>query len=191
MRVTKATARRSKLTFALLFPVMALPLALIPASAADRSGDTPAQPELFRQLMDCRQITESAARLACFDRQSAALEDATRKKEIVVADKQAVQRAKRGLFGFAAPVAKLMGFGGSEEDANEIKEVTAKVQSARQGANGWIITFDDGSTWEQNDTKEFALSPKPGNEARITRGMLGTYFVSVRGQPAVRMRRVQ
>src|SRR5262249_20970478 len=150
MSVTKATARKAKLTFALLFPLLALPPAITAVSAADRSDDAPAQPELFRQLMDCRQIADSAARLACFDRQSAVLDEAAKKKEIVIADKQAVQRAKRGLFGFAAPVAKLMGFGGSEEDANEIKEVTTKVQSARQGANGWIIGFEDGSTWEQN-----------------------------------------
>lgn len=189
MSVTKATALRAKLTFALLFPAVILPSA--PISAADRSIDPAPQPELFRQLMDCRQIADTTERLACFDKQSAALDIAAQKKEIVIADKQAVQRAKRGLFGFAAPVAKLMGFGGSEEDANEIKEVSTTVETARRGANGWIVGFADGSTWEQNDMKDMVLSPKPGNEARITRGALGTYFVSVRGQPAIKMRRVQ
>lgn len=183
MRGMRNTSLKSILVLALLTP--------LPASAAKSSEDTPPQPELFQQLMDCRTITDGTARLACFDRQTAALDEATRKKEIVVADKQAVQRAKRGLFGFAAPVAKLMGFGGSEEDANEIKEVTTTVERAHQNANGWVITFADGSTWEQNDTRELTLSPKPGNEVRITRGVLGTYFVSVRGQPALKMRRVQ
>jgi len=166
-------------------------LSALPAAAARKSEESAPQPELFKQLMDCRTIADSAERLSCFDRQSAALDEATRKKEIVVADKQAVQRAKRGLFGFAAPVAQLMGFGGSEDDSGEIKEVTTTVQSARQNANGWTITFADGSTWEQNDMKEFVLSPKPGNEARITRGALGTFFVSIKGQSGVKMRRVQ
>lgn len=183
MRGTTSTSLKTILVLFLLCP--------LPASAARKAEEAPPQPELFKQLLDCRNIADSAERLACFDRQSAALDEATRKKEIVVADKQAVQRAKRGLFGFAAPVAQLMGFGGSDEDANEIKEVTTTVESARQGANGWVIKFADGSTWEQNDQKDFALSPKPGNAARITRGALGTFFVSVRGQSAVKMRRVQ
>jgi len=183
MRGMRSTTLKSVLVLAML--------ASLPASAAKKDDEAPPQPELFQQLMDCRTITDGTARLACFDRQSAALDEATRKKEIVIADKQAVQRAKRGLFGFAAPVAKLMGFGGSEEDSNEIKEVTTTVESARQNVNGWVITFADGSTWEQNDTRDFVLSPKAGNEARISRGVLGPYFVSVRGQAAVKMRRVQ
>ncbi|WP_165912149.1 hypothetical protein [Novosphingobium sp. PhB165] len=171
-----------------MLPPLFAPVA---ASAAKKAEETPPPPELFQHLLDCRTITDGPARLTCFDRQSAALDDAMRKKEIVVADKQAVQRAKRGLFGFAAPVAKLMGFGGSEDDANEIKEVSTTVESARHNANGWVVTLADGSTWEQNDTRDFVLSPKPGNEVRITRGVLGTYFVSVHGQAAVKMRRVQ
>ncbi|WP_395331649.1 hypothetical protein WBP06_02820 [Novosphingobium sp. BL-8H] len=183
MRGTISTSLKTVMTLALLSP--------LPASAAKKAEETPPQPELFQQLMDCRAVTDSTQRLSCFDRQAAALDEATRKKEIVVADKQAVQRAKRGLFGFGAPVAKLMGFGGSDEDKGEIKEVTTTVQSARHNANGWVITFADGSTWEQNDLNDFVLSPKPGNDARITRGALGTYFVSVRGQTALKMRRVQ
>ena len=183
MRRTISTSLKTIIAIALLTPIA--------ATAARKEAESPAQPELFQRLLDCRTITDNTERLSCFDRQASALDDAARKKEIVVADKQAVQQAKRGLFGFAAPVAKLMGFGGSEEDANEIKEVTTTVQSARRNPNGWVITFADNSTWEQNDTNDFVLSPKPGNEARITRGVLGTYFVSVRGQTALKMRRVQ
>jgi hypothetical protein len=156
----------------------------------ERADNSAATPELYRQLMACRMISPAEERLTCFDRQAAALDQATSRKDIVIADKEAMQAARRGLFGFAAPIAKLMGFGGNQDEADEIKEIETTVTSVGRTANGWRLDFEDGSTWEQNDTRDFVLSPKVGNEARITRGALGTYLVSVRGQRSIKMRRV-
>jgi len=158
-----------------------------------KSGNESGQdrPEAYRELMACRDIKDSTARLTCFDRQVAALEQAASKHEIVIADKQAVETARRGLFGFATPVAKLMGFGGNADSADELKEIVTQVSGARRNSSGWVLEFEDGSTWEQNDTRDFVLSPKVGNEAKITRGILGTFTISVRGQRPIKMRRVK
>ena len=160
-----------------------------PAQAKADQPSTP-PPEIYRQLMDCRTITEATERLACYDQQTAALEEAAQKREIVISDKNAVKAAQRGLFGFAAPIGRLMGFGSNGDEAEEIKEIESTVTGARHTANGWRLELEDESTWEQNDTRDFVLSPKPGNPVKISRGALGTYFVSVNGQRAIKMRRI-
>lgn len=159
------------------------------ASAAEKSDAK--QPETFRQVVACRTIRDAMTRLTCYDQQVAALEQAASKREIVIADKQAVETAQRGLFGFATPVAKLMGFGGNDDATTELKEISTKVGGVRRTGAGWLLDFEDGSTWEQNDTRDFVLSPKVGNEALISRGALGTFTVSVKGQRPIKMRRVK
>lgn len=164
---------------------------LTPPGAMAKDGPAASPPpELYRQLIDCRALADAGERLACYDRQTAALEEATRKREIVISDQNAVKAARRGLFGFTAPVGRLMGFGGDDDEAEQITEIESTVASARRTADGWRLELEDGSTWEQNDTRDFVLSPKPGNPVKITRGALGTYFVSVKGQRGVKMRRV-
>lgn len=171
----------------------ALLLGMTPASAAfaQERQEQPELPGTFRQLMECRAISEPERRLACFDRGAATLDEATRRRDIVISDKNAVKRARRGLFGFAAPVGRLMGFGGDDDESEQIKEITTSVAGARKGAEGWRLDLGDGSTWEQNDTRDFVLSPKTGDSVRITKGALGTYFLSVKSQRALRMRRVK
>ncbi|GFE72564.1 hypothetical protein NTCA1_02130 [Novosphingobium sp. TCA1] len=181
-------AHLSAATLLLLFSQTALPPL---AFAADKDDAKQEPPAAFRQVVACRNVQDSAARLACYDQQVAALEQAATKREIVIADKKAVETAQRGLFGFATPVAKLMGFGGNDEAATELKEITTKVSGVSRSGSGWLLDFADGSTWEQNDTRDFVLSPKVGNDATISRGILGTFTVSVRGQRPIKMRRVK
>lgn len=159
-------------------------------SARDRS-ESPAAPKQIHDLMACRMIVDGQARLTCFDRQVAELDRATQSREVVIADREAVQTAKRGLFGFAAPVGKLLGFGGNDGE-DELKEIVGTVSQVGRTRDGELrLTLDDGGVWEQNDTRSFVLSPKVGNAVKITRGALGSFFVSVQGQRSMKMRRVQ
>lgn len=161
------------------------------ALAADEKSTNQDQPVAFQTLVACLGIKEPIARLACYDEQVAAFEQATTKREIVIADKKAVEVAQRGLFGFSTPVARLLGFGGNDEAAQEIDKITTTVSGVIRNTSGWLLEFENGSTWEQNDTRDFVLSPKLGNEAEITRGLLGTFTVSVRGQRPIKMRRIK
>lgn len=164
-----------------------------PVTARDGKPSESAKPAAFQQLMDCRTIEDSANRLACFDRQVAILQQAEQTKEIVVADKNAIQEAKRGLFGFTAPVGRLFGLGGSADSPeDELKRIDTEVSSVRYGRGGVLrIAFVEGGAWEQTDTRNFAISPRAGQKAYILKGALGSFFVSVNGQPGIRMRRVQ
>lgn len=181
--------RRRVLHKSCLAALIAMSFAAQPALARDEEG--PALPPLYQKLIDCRAVSDQAARLECYDRQTSALDEATRKREIVISDRNNLKAARRGLFGFAAPIGRLMGFGGDDNDAEQIKEVESKVAGVRHASAGWRLDLEDGSTWEQNDTRDFVLSPKIGNSAKISRGVLGTYFVSVEGQRAIKMRRVK
>lgn len=170
---------------------VALLIAAPAALAKDRDAPT-APPELYQQLLDCRTLGDSAERLACFDRQVNALAAAADKREILIADKAQLQEARRGLFGFAAPIGRLLGFGGDEDDGTKIDRIETtitNVRGAREG--GWKLTFAEGGTWEQTDRMGWPLSPKVGNRAIITRGTLGSYFVAVDGMSGIKMRRVE
>lgn len=167
--------------------VAAIGLASLPAVAKDKAP--PAPPKVLVDLMACRQIADPAARLACYDSQTAALASATERSEVVVADRQQVEQTRRGLFGFALPVSPLLDGDGKGEEVKKLETLVVSARRARGG--GWIITVADAGTWEQTDSKALPLSPKPGQKVVITRGALGSYFVSVDGQAALKMRRIQ
>lgn len=159
------------------------------AASAAPKHEAPKQPQAFRDLLACRQIAEQQARLACFDKQTAVLAEADAKHQIVVADKAEVQRAQRGLFGFTLPSSIILGSDGSQE---EVKRLETTVVSARLGRDGgWIVALTEGGTWQQMDSRELPLSPKPGQKVVVTKGALGSYLVSVDGQSAMKMRRIQ
>lgn len=168
----------------------AILVSLFANTTVAREAPDPASPKEYRELMACRAINDGPARLSCFDRHSAELDAATQSRQVVIADREAVKSVRRGLFGFTAPVGRLLGFGSSDEE--EIKQIESKVvRVGHTGDGGWRLGLEDGSTWEQNDTRGFVLSPKAGNAVKITRGALGSFFVAVQGQRAVKMRRVQ
>ena len=157
----------------------------VPAAAQDASAVK--APEQFSAVIACRAIAGESERLACYDRQVAALEKAADDKDIVIADRASVRETRRGLFGFSLPKINL--FDG--EDEEEFQEINTTVANASQIAYGyWSIELEDGARWEQTDGK-LVLSPKPGQKIKIKRGALGTYFANVNGQPGIRVRRVQ
>ena len=172
--------------------ILVLALAASPALADDpKSGGSP---QLYQQLLDCKAEADPAARLACYDQRVAALQLATDKKEIMIADKDQVRKARRGLFGFAAPIGKLLGFGGDDDDAAEaeaVKRLETTVTSVFSRGGNLMLRFAEAGTWEQTDRFTFPLRPEVGNKAVITRGALGAYFVSVDGMAGIKFRRVE
>ena len=51
------------------------------------------------------------------------------------------------------------------------------------------IAMADGSVWLQIDDRRMALSPRPGQKIQIKTASLGSYFLSLEGRPAIRVRR--
>lgn len=144
----------------------------------------------FQKLLDCRSLTDSAQRLACYDAQVDTLESAEQKKEIVIVDKEQVREARRGLFGFTLPSLKIFGGGKDAPEEEELKEIEATIRgTGRTPDGGWTFTLEDGARWYQIDNNIVARSPKAGSKVKIKRAALGSYFASIDGQPGIRVKR--
>lgn len=166
-----------------------VPLALIacaaalPAAAKDK---TPPRPVQIQELYVCRDIADSAARLACFDREVGELSAADTAREITFTDRATAREARRGLFGFSFP--KLGGIFGGDED--EVKEIETVLRSASVDRSGkYTLVMEDGAVWVQIDTTRLVRDPKPGQKVKIKAASMGSYFASIDGGRTIRMKR--
>lgn len=158
---------------------------------AQKKGALPeGRPPVFEALINCRAITGAEERLACYDAKVAAIDTAEKNKELVLADKESMKEARRGLFGFSLPKLRLFG-NGDGDDAEEEAELVTKVDSAYQKTPGkWTIVLDGGARWAQIDTQVLPRNPSRGMEIKIRKASMGSYFANVGGQRAIRMMRV-
>ncbi|WP_310476379.1 hypothetical protein [Sandarakinorhabdus sp.] len=167
-----------------------------PVLAADKPKNAP--PAVVQKLLDCRALTDAAARLACLDAGVSALASAVESRDVLVADKEEVKKARRGLFGLALPTFNLFGAdkdevaeGEKKDERGALTEIEAIITAARPSRTaGWRFVLDDGSTWLQTDSLGFRHDPKPGMKIRIRRAAMGSYLANVEGQTAVRVKRI-
>ena len=153
------------------------------AGAADKQG----QAEILRALDKCRSIAEANARLACFDQTSAALVQAEASGDVVVVDRQQVQAAKKQAFGFNLPSLSMFDRGPRKQELTTVSDVVASATQRLRGA--WEVTLESGATWVQTDTDELSRDPKPGSKVVIRKAALGSFMMTVDGQPAIRVSR--
>lgn len=145
-------------------------------------------PQQITRLLGCRALSDSAQRLACFDREMAGVAVALTSKDLVVVDRERVREAKQGLFGFSVPsFGGLLG-GGDKDDVTQLDAVVANATRNPEG--GWTVRLVDGSLWTQTDDAPIALAPKRGTKIIVRRGALGSFKLSVDGQPSVRVKRI-
>ncbi len=145
-----------------------------------------APPEQVQRLIHCRAETDPAQRLACFDRESAAMEAAIQAKNLVVVDKQKARAAKRSLFGFSVPDFGGI-FGGGDD---EVAQIESTIKSTGHNADGgWIIELSDGSVWSQTDDWP-GLDPRRGKTVIVKRGALGTFRLFIPGQNGIKVKRI-
>jgi hypothetical protein len=158
-----------------------------PAMAQKRSADGP-PPAQISGLLECRNIADSAQRLACYDKAASVIDDAVSKKDLVVFDRESVRKTKRGLFGLSVPD---LGIFGDEDNAVEVKQIDGEVVSTAMNADGgYIFRLADGSRWSQTDGKPIALPPEAGDKVVVKKGTFGSYILSVGRQPGVKVRRI-
>jgi hypothetical protein len=157
------------------------------SSAVARAPVATGTPATMQRLLACRSITDAAQRLACFDRETANVDQAISKKDLVLIDKARATQAKRSLFGFSIPDFGGL-FGGGDDDVKEISStVTAFSQN---GYMGWTIKLADGSTWAQTDDATLGLPPAKGQKVVVHRGSFGAFFLRLNGQPGIKVKRI-
>jgi hypothetical protein len=148
------------------------------------------QPAAVRALAGCRAISDSAARLACYDREAGALLQSVEKKETVVLDQAEVKKTKRSLFGFTLP--RLPFFNSGKDDDREeaeFQQIDPPIKTVRSiGYGRFRFTIDEGAVWET--TEGINAFPKPGQKVLIKKGLMGSYFIKFEGSRSVKGMRV-
>ena len=158
-----------------------------PVIAQDTDKLQQVRPPVFEALVNCRSIVDPQERLVCYDAKVTAIDQAEKNDELVLADKETMKEARRGLFGFSLPKLKL--FGNDDEEGES--ELISKIASVYQGSPGkWTVVLDTGARWAQIDTQMLGRNPKPGMEIKIRPASMGSYFANIAGQRALRMKRV-
>ena len=171
--------------------IVAIDMLLALAAAAQQPSTSGAQ-RVLDGFAACRAIAASDARLACFDKASAALEQAVKAKDVRIVDRSDVQKARRSLFGLTLPGIGVLGGDDADEGEREaFTEINTTVRSARAGPNGRaeIALADEGSpVWQTTDALNFP--PRAGAKVRIRKGAMGGFFLNVDGRSyrAIRLR---
>ena len=173
----------------LLLGSLMVTIMLAGGGSAGAKGNAPQSP-LISAIERCRQMTDPAQRLACYDTAASALVTATSSGEVSVVDQSEVRKVRHSLFGFTIP--KVPFFTG-DTSANEAQnQIDSTVTSVRPLANGYfrIVIADNGAVWETTDSNISFDPPRPGQKITIVRGALGNYFLRINGQVGVRGKRV-
>lgn len=142
----------------------------------------------FQALVSCRALTDGAQRLACFDREAAAIDAAEARRDIVVVDRQQLRSTRRQVFGLTLPA---IPFFNDDKDGNEEEAFVAPIKSVRTTRDGkWVIGFAE-AIWQATEVSNYQDMPRVGEAVTIRRGPLGSYKMSVAGRSAVRATRLR
>lgn len=164
-------------------------LAAVPALAQE--DDRP-RSEALEQLVDCRGISDDAQRLACFDREVAAIDAAEAADELVVVDREQIRKTRRTLFGLSLPDLGIFGGGEGDEEEEGVSQIESTIKDVRRGSYGrWIITLENGAVWAQTDDRNLPRWPKAGQPILIKRAALGSFKANINEQNAIRVERLR
>lgn len=169
-----------------IFGAATLSLTAAPAIGQEARAPSP----LLGKLVDCGKLAGDAEQLACYRREVAALQEAERKRDVILVDRAEVRRTKRSLFGLSLPRFRLFGNDEDTPDEPEFTRIDATLKGAQLAGNAWSFELDDGARWVQTDSEQLARTPRPGDRIRIRRAALGSFFANVGTAPAIRVRRV-
>ncbi len=169
-------------------------LTALPASAlAKDDGENTPPPAIFQDVIDCQKVTDTTARLSCYDQKVSTLAAAQESREVVIADREQIKEARRGLFGFSLPKIRLFGGGSDDKDKEErIQELQTTITSAREfGYGKWLLTLEEGGRWQQTDSIRLNAEPRSGDTILIKTAAMGSYLASINGQRSIRVKRVE
>lgn len=168
--------------------VMAISAALLAVPAVGQTQPKAARPPQLQALIACRQIGDAGARLACFDRQVAAVDEAEARNDLVIVDRQQIRSTRRSLFGLTLPRIAFLESGGQDTLPEEVDGKIRRVSTTSDGK--WLFQLED-AVWRTTEVSPFQADPKVGDDVNIRRGLLGSYKLSVEGRSALRAVRVR
>jgi hypothetical protein len=156
-------------------------------ATASAAPPAPARAPALQAISDCRKVEDPTQRLACYDKSVAAMVEAEDKGDLVSIDREQRRAVRRQAFGFSLPTLAIFDRG---EKPEEINQVSDTVSSAGQSSSGhWVMRLAGGGVWRQIDDAQLSRDPRAGSKVVIKRALLGSYFMDVDGQPAIRVHR--
>lgn len=139
-------------------------------------------------VIDCAKIGPSDQRLACYDAAVAAMAKAQTTGDLVAIDRAQRRAARRQAFGFSLPSLAFLDRG---EKAEEVNNLETTVTAVSRGAEGkWVITVEGGAVWRQTDNNDLSKDPRVGSAVKISKGVLGAFFMNIDRQQAIKVHRV-
>lgn len=167
-----------------------MPGALILMAASPALADPKdSRSSLITAAAQCTTITQAAERLACYDRAVGALVSAEQKREVVIIDRAQVRQTRKTLFGLNLPNLGLFGDTGAKDGPDAVTQIESTLAKAELDGGAWLFTLSDGARWRQTDDNVLGGRPRVGNAVVIRRGALGSFKLSLAGQPAIKVRR--
>ena len=157
---------------------------------AAQAADTSKTAEALKPAIACQSITDNPARLSCYDRAVQELVDKAASGGVLIVNREQVRQARRSAFGLTLP--KLPFFDNAISKDEEPRELTASIRSARSLGNGrWELNLDAAGLWHTTEALSSAKTPKPGQEIKITKAVLGSYFIRMADGRSVKGLRVR
>ena len=161
---------------------------LVAAPSLGKSAESPAiRAPVVQAVLACRPIADSARRLACYDAAAAAVEAAEARGDLLTMDSAQRRTVLTQAFGLNLPSLSLFDHAGLPDAANSLR---LKIERATRGADGrWVISLEGDQGWRQIDDMDLARDPRPGVPVVIRRAALGSFMMSIDGQPPIRVHR--
>jgi hypothetical protein len=183
--------------FKLFFPACVLALSV--AQGDDRVA-------LPQELIDCRAMASTVARLGCYDQivdahttsTNHSAETATAENALPAAAavntaatstaEPAANFSQEALFG--KNVAAIEKSVREATGTTEINQIEARVSKIKTSATGYaVITLDNGQVWKQTDSSRLRLSDN--DQVTIRRAALGSFMLNKAGKKTImRVRRI-
>jgi hypothetical protein len=165
----------------------AMALAWAAPAAAAEPAPTAGQVEVLKGLTACRAITDGPARLDCYDKAAAAIDQAQASGDVVVIDRAQARAARRQVFGFNLSALSILDRTAARDEINTLNSTAAEAY--RNGTGKWVIVLDDGAHWRQIDDADLSHAPHAGSVIRIRHASLGSFVMNIDGQPYIHVHR--
>ena len=151
----------------------------------------------LQKVIACHGIANGQERLACYDGAVTELlagsqtgpAPAVAAEDVIVISREQVRTARRQAFGFDLSALSVFDRGEKPEVIDRI--ATTVTRANQTGSGRWILEMENGSTWEQTDDERVWKNPSKGSRADIRKASMGSYFINLDSQRAIRARRVR
>jgi hypothetical protein len=165
------------------FALAGLMLVLVAAPALAQD-----EPQPLAEVYACAAMSESAARLACYDAAVGRLRQAQSSGEVVAFDRAAAETIEREGFGLSLPsLPRLFAHDETRAALSEQSFEIARVVRRGDGRSAFVMS--NGQTWTQVDTAP-ARRIRAGGRVVVRRAALGSFLmVPEAGGAALRVRR--